>query len=83
MFESSDNEQEKPRQLGVHFSKCHPGEIGDRSAIEAVQVFGGPSFNCEYPVEKLIREAKILQIYEEADEIHWMIIACETYCCYD
>jgi alkylation response protein AidB-like acyl-CoA dehydrogenase len=32
--------------------------------VDAVQVFGGNGYNSEYPVEKLMRDAKIYQIYE-------------------
>ena len=42
-----------------------------------VQVFGGAGFNSEYPVEKLMRDAKILQIYEGTGEIQRMVIARE------
>ena len=41
------------------------------------QVFGGNGFNTEYPVEKLMRDAKIYQIYEGTAQIQRMIIARE------
>jgi acyl-CoA dehydrogenase len=46
-------------------------------ALDAVQVFGGNGFNKEYPVEKLMRDAKIMQIYEGTSQIQRVIIARE------
>lgn len=40
--------------------------MANKNATEAVQIFGGAGFNSEYPVEKLMRDAKIFQIYEGA-----------------
>ena len=48
-----------------------------QSATDAVQVFGGNGFNTEYPVEKLMRDAKIYQIYEGTAQIQRIIIARE------
>lgn len=46
-------------------------------ATDAVQVFGGNGFNKEYPVEKLMRDAKVMQIYEGTSQIQRVIIARE------
>ena len=46
-----------------------------RVATDAVQVFGGNGYITEYPVEKLMRDAKILQIYEGTSQIQRMVIA--------
>ncbi|MBI1947827.1 MAG: acyl-CoA dehydrogenase family protein [Deltaproteobacteria bacterium] len=46
-------------------------------AIDAVQIFGGNGFNKEYPVEKLMRDAKVMQIYEGTSQIQRIIIARE------
>jgi acyl-CoA dehydrogenase len=50
-----------------------------RVATDAVQVFGGNGFNKEYPVEKLMRDAKIFQIYEGTSQIQRLIIAKEIF----
>ena len=47
------------------------------AATEAVQIFGGMGYSTEYPVEKLFRDAKVLQIYEGTSEIQRNIIARE------
>jgi hypothetical protein len=43
-----------------------------------VQIFGGNGYVKEYPVEKLMRDAKILQIYEGTSQIQRMVIAREV-----
>lgn len=48
-----------------------------QSATDAVQVFGGNGFNTDYPVEKLMRDAKIYQIYEGTAQIQRIIISRE------
>lgn len=48
-------------------------------ATDAVQVFGGNGFNREYPVEKLMRDAKIMQIYEGTSQIQRVIIVRELF----
>ena len=45
------------------------------TAIDAVQIFGGNGYTKEYPVEKLMRDAKILQIYEGTSQIQRIVIA--------
>jgi acyl-CoA dehydrogenase len=44
-------------------------------ASDAVQIFGGYGYSREYPVEKLLRDAKLLQIYEGTSQIQRMVIA--------
>ena len=48
-------------------------------ALDAVQIFGGYGFNAEYPVEKLMRDAKVFQIYEGTSQIQRLIIAKEIF----
>ena len=45
-----------------------------QTAIDAVQILGGYGYSREYPVEKLLRDAKIFQIYEGANQIQRMVI---------
>ncbi|MGI9557166.1 MAG: acyl-CoA dehydrogenase family protein [Solirubrobacterales bacterium] len=46
-------------------------------AVDAVQVYGGYGFIKEYPVEKLMRDAKIMQLYEGTSQIQRLVIARE------
>ena len=43
-----------------------------------MQVYGGYGFMKEYPVEKLMRDAKIMQLYEGTSQIQRLVIARET-----
>lgn len=56
-------------------AKAMASDVANRAATEAVQVFGGYGFNTEYPVEKLMRDAKIFQIYEGTSQIQRLIIS--------
>ena len=46
-----------------------------RSTTDAVQIFGGYGYTKDYPVEKLMRDAKLLQIYEGTSQIQRVVIA--------
>ncbi len=59
------------------FSKCYAGDIAMEVTTEAVQIFGGNGYSREYPVEKLMRDAKLMQIYEGTQEIQRLVIARE------
>ena len=56
-------------------AKCFAGDISVEVALEAVQILGGFGYSREYPVEKLVRDAKIMQIYEGTNEVQRMVIA--------
>lgn len=58
-------------------SKAYAGDVANKCATDAVQIFGGNGFNTEYPVEKLMRDAKIYQIYEGTAQIQRLIISRE------
>ncbi|XP_063966453.1 medium-chain specific acyl-CoA dehydrogenase, mitochondrial-like [Lytechinus pictus] len=58
-------------------AKCYAADVANKNATDAVQVFGGNGFNSEYPVEKLMRDAKIFQIYEGTAQIQRVIISRE------
>ena len=55
-----------------------PRDIAMEVTTDAVQVYGGYGFIKEYPVEKLMRDAKILQLYEGTAQIQRLVIARET-----
>lgn len=58
-------------------AKCFSADAANKIANDAVQIFGGNGFNTEYPVEKLMRDAKIYQIYEGTSQIQRVIISRE------
>ncbi len=53
-------------------------DMGMRVTTDAVQIFGGYGYTKEYPVEKLMRDAKLLQIYEGTSQIQRLVIAREV-----
>jgi acyl-CoA dehydrogenase len=57
------------------FAKAYGADSAMQTAVDAVQVFGGNGFVKEYPVEKLMRDAKVLQIYEGTSQIQRIVIA--------
>jgi acyl-CoA dehydrogenase len=61
--------------LVASYSKAFGADSAMQVAVDAVQVFGGNGYMTEYPVEKLMRDAKILQIYEGTSQIQRMVIA--------
>lgn len=56
-------------------AKLYASEHCQKVCSDAVQIFGGNGFNTGYPVEKLMRDAKIYQIYEGTSQIQRMIIS--------
>jgi len=56
-------------------AKAYASEQANKAASDAVQIFGGAGFNSEYPVEKLMRDAKIYQIYEGTSQIQRIVIS--------
>jgi acyl-CoA dehydrogenase len=61
------------------FAKAFAADMVMRVTTDAVQVFGGYGYSEEYPVEKLMRDAKIYQIYEGTSQIQRLIIAKEIF----
>ncbi len=57
------------------YAKAFGADRAMQSAIDAVQVFGGNGYVRDYPVEKLMRDAKVLQIYEGTSQIQRLVIA--------
>lgn len=61
--------------LGMTYSmesaiaKCYASDIAMQVTSEAIQAFGGYGYSREYPVEKLLRDAKIFQIFEGTNEV--------------
>lgn len=59
-------------------AKCYASDRAMEIATEAVQMFGGYGYSREYPVEKLMRDAKIFQIFEGSNEILHIVTANNT-----
>jgi len=60
-------------------AKAFAADMAMKVTTDAVQVFGGYGYSKEYPVEKLMRDSKIYQIYEGTSQIQRLIIAKEIF----
>ncbi|MBI2374582.1 MAG: acyl-CoA dehydrogenase family protein [Deltaproteobacteria bacterium] len=61
------------------YAKALAADFGMEIATNAVQVFGGYGYSKEYPVEKLMRDAKLIQIYEGTSQVQRMVVAREIF----
>lgn len=68
-------DQGKRNTLEASIAKAYAADVANKCATDAVQIHGGNGFNSEYPVEKLMRDAKIYQIYEGTAQIQRLIIS--------
>lgn len=71
-------DQRKPCGKESAMAKCFATDVAMRTSLEALQIFGGYGYMKDYPVEKLVRDAKLLQIYEGTNEIQRQVIAHEV-----
>ena len=56
-------------------AKLFASDVAMRATTEAVQVLGGNGYLKEFPAERMMRDAKVLQIYEGANEIQALVIS--------
>jgi acyl-CoA dehydrogenase len=59
-------------------AKCFASDIAMKITVDALQIFGGYGYMKDYPIEKLVRDAKLLQIYEGTNEIQRLVISREV-----
>jgi acyl-CoA dehydrogenase len=71
-------DQGKRNTLESSHAKRFAADTAMEVTTDAVQVYGGYGFIKDYPVEKLMRDAKILQLYEGTAQIQRLVIARET-----
>ena len=72
------SDQGLPNGKESAMAKCFASDIAMSAASEAIQIHGGYGYMRDYPVEKLLRDAKLLQIYEGTNEIQRLVIAHEV-----
>ncbi|MBI5653233.1 MAG: acyl-CoA dehydrogenase family protein [Chloroflexi bacterium] len=70
-------DQGQPNTKLAAFAKAFAADAAMKIATDAVQIFGGYGYIKDYPVEKLMRDSKIIQIYEGTSQIQRNIIARE------
>ncbi len=76
--EAIDNGEAAARSL-ASMAKLFCSDTAMRSTTTAVQLHGGAGYLADFPVERMMRDAKITQIYEGANEIQRLIIAKNVY----
>jgi acyl-CoA dehydrogenase len=72
-------DQGKRATLQSSFAKRFAADTAMKVTTDAVQIFGGYGYMKEYPVEKLMRDAKLFQIYEGTSQIQRLVIAKEIF----
>ncbi len=70
-------DQGQKNTLVSSYAKCFAADTAMRVTTDAVQVFGGYGYSREYPVEKLMRDAKLVQIYEGTSQVQRLVMAKE------
>ena len=70
-------DQGDPSPLISSYAKTFASDMCMEVTTDAVQIFGGYGYTREYPVEKLMRDAKLLQIYEGTNQIQRVVMARE------
>ena len=72
-----DNNQ--PNTQLASYSKAFAADSCMQIATDAVQIYGGYGYSKEYPVEKIMRDAKLIQLYEGTSQIQRLVIAKEIF----
>ncbi len=71
-------DQGKPCGKESAMAKAYGSDVAMRVTTESLQILGGYGYMKDYPMEKLMRDAKLLQIYEGTNEIQRMVISREV-----
>ena len=69
------SDQGLPNGYESSIAKCYATDACMQVTTDAVQIFGGYGYSKEYPVERYMRDAKLMQIYEGANQIQRMVIS--------
>ncbi|MEW6433912.1 MAG: acyl-CoA dehydrogenase family protein [Myxococcota bacterium] len=70
-------DQGQRNTLESSYAKRFAADMAMKATTDAVQIFGGYGYSREYPVEKLMRDAKLIQIYEGTSQVQRIVIARE------
>jgi alkylation response protein AidB-like acyl-CoA dehydrogenase len=68
-------DQGQPNNYESSVAKCYATDICMAVTTDAVQVLGGYGYSKEYPIERYMRDAKLMQIYEGANQIQRIVIS--------
>ena len=70
-----DKQNHEPYTVSAATAKLFAAETASDVTRRAVQLFGGYGYTREYPVERMMRDAKITEIYEGTSEVQRMVIS--------
>ncbi len=68
-------QNERPFKKEAAMAKLYCSELAMRTTTQAVQIFGGYGYTTDYPVERMMRDAKVCEIGEGTSEIQRLVIA--------
>jgi len=71
-------DNDKPCGKESAMAKCFGSDTAMEVSLDALQLFGGYGYMKDYPIEKLVRDAKLLQIYEGTNQVQNLVIAREV-----
>jgi butyryl-CoA dehydrogenase len=71
-------DQKKPYSKEAAMAKLFASETAMEITTKAVQLLGGYGYTRDYPVERMMRDAKITEIYEGTSEVQKMVIAASV-----
>lgn len=72
---ASEADRSRSNTYYACIAKAYASEVANRNASDAVQVFGGAGYCRDYPVEKIMRDAKVLMLYEGTSQIQRVVIS--------
>jgi alkylation response protein AidB-like acyl-CoA dehydrogenase len=56
-------------------AKCFASDVAMAAAVDAVQLLGGNGYTRDFPVERILRDAKVTQIYEGTNQVQRVVIS--------
>ena len=72
---AGDERDWKRLNVLASMAKCFASDMAMKVTTDAVQIFGGYGYTRDYPVERMMRDAKLAQIFEGTNQIQRMVIA--------
>jgi butyryl-CoA dehydrogenase len=64
-----------PFKLEACYAKLHASEVSTKVCLDAIQILGGYGYTRDYPVERMMRDAKLCEIGEGTSQVQRLVIA--------
>jgi hypothetical protein len=77
VYRAAEAAEAGDKNMAMHsaMAKCFASDTAMRVTVDAVQVLGGYGYMTEYPLERMMRDAKITQLYEGTNQIMRLVAA--------